>query len=205
MVSNELKKTLEKLGIYFFTFFFLYLVVAFFLKSEYPIYNYTFNRKDAYEVLRDGLTLLAYYLAPAVAFILFDDWRHQYIAVKSDKMIDSLFDKVVKIKEELKNVTNGLMYSRALGFNTSTEDERIKLILNINKEIDMLIHLIANMDQHVEVEFLYKANQFCDASKSLSHQLIVDKSPDKINEQTFSALMFLKESFSILKNSRPKL
>ena len=91
MVSNELKKKLDKVGTYVSTFFFLYLVIAFFLKSEYPIYNYTFNRKDAYEVLRDGLTLLAYFLAPAVVIVAFSDWRTQHVEQKVERLSEEIW------------------------------------------------------------------------------------------------------------------
>ena len=84
MGNKDLENKILKVGMWIFTFFFWYLVVAFFLKSDYPIYDQPFNRKDAYEALRDGLTLSAYFLAPAVAFILFNDWRSQHKIIKNE-------------------------------------------------------------------------------------------------------------------------
>lgn len=91
MENDKLKKKIEKMGICIFTFFFGYLIVAFFLKSDYPFYNYSFNRNNAYEVLRDGLTLSAYFLAPAVGLVLFSDWRVQHREINREKQASELF------------------------------------------------------------------------------------------------------------------
>ena len=54
------KKTLEEkirlVGFWTFGFVFWYLVIAFFLKSSYPIYEYSFNREDTYDTIKDALT-----------------------------------------------------------------------------------------------------------------------------------------------------
>ncbi|MDD2947056.1 MAG: hypothetical protein PHG15_15055 [Acinetobacter sp.] len=86
MKNNELLKKVEKVGYGIFTFFFWYLVIGFFLKSDYPIYEQPFNRADAYEVLKDGITLSAYILAPAIAVVLFSDWREEHASVKNEKI-----------------------------------------------------------------------------------------------------------------------
>ncbi|WP_368577739.1 hypothetical protein [Acinetobacter pittii] len=91
MDSTELYKKLKKVSIYIFSFFFWYLVIAFFLKSDYPIHNYTFNRKDAYEILRDGLTLSAYFLAPAVGLVLVSDWRAQHVELKIERLSEEIW------------------------------------------------------------------------------------------------------------------
>lgn len=97
MGSGDLKENMKKVGMYSFTFLFWYWVIAFFLKSEYPIYNYSFNRRDAYEVVRDGLTLLAYFLAPVVAFLLFNDWRSQHSEIKNEEVTQDIWKLVDKI------------------------------------------------------------------------------------------------------------
>ena len=86
MKNNELLKKVEKVGYGIFAFFFWYLVIGFFLKSDYPIYEQSFNRSAAYELLRDSLTLSAYFLAPAMAVVLFSDWREEHASVKNEKI-----------------------------------------------------------------------------------------------------------------------
>ncbi|AWL29216.1 hypothetical protein DJ533_11885 [Acinetobacter defluvii] len=103
MKINDLKKELKKVGMYIFTFFFGYLVIGFFLNSNYPTYQYSFNLIKAYEVLRDGLTLSAYFLAPAVAFVLFNDWREQHNkSVKNDFAL-KVFNQFESLEKEIHN------------------------------------------------------------------------------------------------------
>ncbi|HBN5965815.1 TPA: hypothetical protein L3H12_002548 [Acinetobacter baumannii] len=55
-----------------------YLILAFILKSKYPISHYGFNQDNAYDVIKEALTLAAAFLAPIAAFLLFSDWREQH-------------------------------------------------------------------------------------------------------------------------------
>ncbi|MEO4207805.1 MULTISPECIES: hypothetical protein [Acinetobacter calcoaceticus/baumannii complex] len=55
-----------------------YLILAFILKSKYPITHYDFNQDIAYDVIKEALTLAAAFLAPIAAFLLFSDWREQH-------------------------------------------------------------------------------------------------------------------------------
>lgn len=68
------KKTLEEkirlVGFWTFGGVFWYLVIAFFLKSNYLIYDYDFNRSVAYDVVRDALTLAAAFLVPVIMQIM---------------------------------------------------------------------------------------------------------------------------------------
>lgn len=90
MQNNDLEEKLKKVIFNIFTFLFWYLVISFFLKSDYPLYENSFDTKVAYEILRDGLTLSAYFLAPAIAYVLFTDWRVQHKAIKADNFYDDL-------------------------------------------------------------------------------------------------------------------
>lgn len=88
------KKTLEEktklVGFWTFGGVFWYLVVAFFLKSKYPIFNYDFDPSTAYDVIKDALTLAGTFLAPIAAFVLFTDWREQHRAIKIENESDSI-------------------------------------------------------------------------------------------------------------------
>jgi len=83
------KKTLEEkitlVGFWTFGGVFWYLAISFFLKSNYPIYDYDFNRSVAYDVVKDALTLAAAFLAPVAAFVLFIDWKAQHKEVHNEK------------------------------------------------------------------------------------------------------------------------
>ena len=74
------------------------MVMAFFLKSNYPIYEYDFNRSVAYDVIKDALTLGAAFLAPVAAFVLFSDWRSEHKIKSTLQLLDDLNDLSFHIK-----------------------------------------------------------------------------------------------------------
>ncbi|MFC2996447.1 hypothetical protein ACFODO_14490 [Acinetobacter sichuanensis] len=134
MSNKELENRILKVGMWIFTFFFWYLVIAFFLKSDYPIYNQPFNRKDAYEVLRDGLTLSAYFLAPAVACVLFNDWRSQHIEIKNEEVTQDIWKLVDRISVLL-NFSGYALNSKDFNKN---QYNIYQLIINLNTKKDLL-------------------------------------------------------------------
>ncbi|QIT17272.1 hypothetical protein [Acinetobacter pittii] len=86
MVKNDLKVKIRRIWKWTFIGIIIFLVISFFLKSSYPITHYKFNLSDAYEVLKDTLTLAAGFLAPVAAFVLFSDWREQHVLVNNEKI-----------------------------------------------------------------------------------------------------------------------
>lgn len=94
MDTKTLNKKIELVGFWTFAFVFWYLVVAFFLKSEYPINQHTFDLKTAYDVIKDAFTLAAAFLAPVAAFILFSDWRKQHRAQKLELDSEYIIKKI---------------------------------------------------------------------------------------------------------------
>lgn len=101
MAKKSLKQKIELVGFWTFGFIFLYLVVAFLLKSNYPIYNYKFNPSTAYEVIKDALELAAAFLAPVVAFVLFNDWRVEHQIKSTFQLLDDLNNLSFDIKNGL--------------------------------------------------------------------------------------------------------
>ncbi|MDR3027260.1 MAG: hypothetical protein LBV35_02245 [Acinetobacter sp.] len=112
MDNNQLNSKILKIGMWIFSFFFWYLVVAFFLKSNYPIYEQPFNRKEAYEALRDGLTLSAYFLAPAVALVLFSDWRSQHRAISNENEVNQTLIEIRELQNKINSVTFELSFQK---------------------------------------------------------------------------------------------
>ncbi|HCA5143296.1 TPA: hypothetical protein MW185_002207 [Acinetobacter baumannii] len=86
MVKNDLKVKIRRIWKWTFIGIIIFLVISFFLKSSYPITHHKFNLSDAYEVLKDTLTLAAGFLAPVAAFVLFSDWREQHVLVNNEKI-----------------------------------------------------------------------------------------------------------------------
>ena len=85
MTKKTLEEKIKQVGFWTVTGIFSYLMMAFFMKSNYPIYEYGFNRSVAYDVIKDALTLGAAFLAPVAAFVLFIDWKTQHKEVNNEK------------------------------------------------------------------------------------------------------------------------
>ncbi|MFV5192796.1 hypothetical protein ACMXYY_11715, partial [Acinetobacter courvalinii] len=101
MATSKLKEKIKIVGFWTFGGIFWYLVVAFFLKSEYPILDFKFNLKDAYDVVKDALTLAAAFLAPVAAFILFNDWREQHVEKRRELDSEMIINRINILLERL--------------------------------------------------------------------------------------------------------
>ncbi|ENU24198.1 hypothetical protein F993_01514 [Acinetobacter proteolyticus] len=95
MAKKTLNKKIKTISFWTFGSMFWYLVIAFFLKSEYPIFNYRFNPSMAYDVIKDALTLAAAFLAPVAAFVLFSDWRDQHYQSKIENDAQQIYESIV--------------------------------------------------------------------------------------------------------------
>lgn len=101
MIKKTLGQKIKKASFWMFSGFFLYLVVAFFLKSDYPFYEYPFNHKDAYEVIKDALTIIATVSAPLAAYVLYSDWKEPFYETIKDSVMTEIFDLVFYIQKDL--------------------------------------------------------------------------------------------------------
>ncbi|MBD0438768.1 hypothetical protein [Acinetobacter baumannii] len=97
MLKKSLHDQIKIIGFWTFGGVFWYLVIAFFLKSKYPIFDYSFNLEIAYDVIKDALTLAASFLAPVAAFVLFTDWRDEHRAISNEKLSKQISDIISKI------------------------------------------------------------------------------------------------------------
>jgi hypothetical protein len=104
MAKKTLNEKIKFIGFWTFGGVFWYLVVAFFLKSKYPIFDYSFNADQAYDVIKDALTLAAAFLAPVAAFVLFSDWRGQHFQTKIEKDSQHIDDLVSEINVKLNSL-----------------------------------------------------------------------------------------------------
>lgn len=78
MAKKSINEKIKNVGLWSICGVIVYLILAFILKSKYPITHYGFNQDIAYDVIKEALTLAAAFLAPIAAFLLFSDWREQH-------------------------------------------------------------------------------------------------------------------------------
>lgn len=132
MKKKTLEEKIRQVGFWTTGGMFWYLVIAFFLKSNYPIYEYNLDRSTAYDVVKDALTLAAAFLAPVAAFVLFTDWREQHRLTMNERLSINILERVVKL--------DGLLL---LGWNIQAKDSEgwevfkdnfIKLLKEIREE-----------------------------------------------------------------------
>ncbi|MDO7434594.1 hypothetical protein Q5X61_01095 [Acinetobacter baumannii] len=150
----------------------IFLFISFFLKSSYPITHYEFNLSDAYDVLKDTLTLAAAFLAPVAAFILFNDWRENHRLVNSEyEVFDILKEFESSAEDHLKKMTNMLSDNT---FNMSNETVKS----NHKWALDYLIN-INQMKRKIEFsKKKFKNTEFhdlCLEINSLQHKLLIQE------------------------------
>lgn len=188
MKESDLNNRIKQIGFWIFGFFFWYLVVSFFLKSGYPINQYTFNSKDAYEVVRDGLTLSAYFLAPAIAYVLFTDWRVQYKAIKDDNFYD-----------EVESLLNKLYYR--------CEDIFLDMVAR-TVDPGNIMAKISRKVENFEMEFEELKTKFrsSNTGRNNDNEIFLNYSEDLIDffELASDQITWLKADFSSLYNNRIK-
>ncbi|MCU4709946.1 hypothetical protein [Acinetobacter pittii] len=105
MAQEDLKDKIKKVVFWTLGGVFLYLIISFFLLSDYPLYIYHFDHKKSYEVIKDALTIAAAFLAPVAAFILFTDWRYQHSAIKIENTSEAIHKELNELLNILLNST----------------------------------------------------------------------------------------------------
>lgn len=106
MSKKILKDKIRQVGFWTFSGVFWYLVISFFLLSDYPIQDQPFNGKDAYMVVKDALGLAAAFLAPVAAFVLFQDWREQHSIISNKKLSEDIIRDLSYIKNYLEPINS---------------------------------------------------------------------------------------------------
>lgn len=137
MAKKALNVKFKKIGFWTFGFIFWYLVIAFFLKSEYPIFNYNFDRSIAFDTFKDSLTLAAAFLAPVAAFVLFNDWRAEHIEKKlendSETIIKDFNDMLKILIDFYKVIGTGDKKSEERGLNINHRKNEILIKISCNE------------------------------------------------------------------------
>lgn len=72
----------------------LFILLGLLLLNDYSL-EAKFDPSKVYNVIKDGLTLSAAFLAPAVALVLFSSWKEQYFQTKIEKDAQSIYEDVV--------------------------------------------------------------------------------------------------------------
>lgn len=135
MAKKTLEDKIKDIVFYATVFFILYLIIGFLIKSEW-LTSFTQSCTYAYELLRDALTLTAYFLAPVAAFVLFTDWREQHKAIKLDRFDDEMSFKILNLYSNSEDIFYD-MATRSKNLDNFRELIALKY-LNFNNELEEL-------------------------------------------------------------------
>lgn len=144
MVKDDLKVKIKMIWIWTIIGIGVFLIISFFLKSSYPISHYKFNLSDAYDVLKDALTLAAAFLAPIAALVVFNDWRETHARITNEK----LSSEVIEIFREMNFITtkgyNEYANDKVLN---KSDGEKISILL---KDLISKLSRINNVDEEAQ-------------------------------------------------------
>lgn len=160
MTKKSLEEKIRILGFWTFGFIFWYLVMAFFLKSNYPIYEYVFDREEAYDAIKDALTLTAAFLAPVAAFVLFTDWRDQHRAIKNEKISLEIKPLLTKLNVFINNPVTPAEYK-----NGEVGEAFFAVLMNIRGALEGVSAFDENSQGYRDscLQILRQSHQFWEA------------------------------------------
>ena len=100
--------------------------------------------KRTYELLKDGLTITASFLAPVAALVVFNDWRETHARINNEK----LSSEVIEIFQEMNFITtkgyNEYANDKVLN---KSDGEKISILL---KDLISKVSRINNIDQEAQ-------------------------------------------------------
>ncbi|MBN6492781.1 hypothetical protein [Acinetobacter pittii] len=183
MVKKTLEHKIKDLIFCTFAFLILYLIIGFMLQTEWL--DKRLDLKGTYELLKDGLTITASFLAPVAAFVLFSDWRIEHrlknlenssksVVQQTQELYSKFFDFYIKLlnaglvnKEKVNNYLSDLtdlmirvdMVRNSFGEFYNLEDG-LEFIGEINKTLYLFNDVSSDLNRAIkiyETEYLNQA------------------------------------------------
>lgn len=167
MAQKDLKDKIKRIWIWTIVGIIVFLIISFFLKSSYPITHYKFNLSDAYDVLKDALTLAAAFLAPVAAFVLFNDWRVEHRLKINEDLSKAVIKETQYLISETFNVFWKLLNINFL--NKQNLESYISLVAELNEkanEIKISLKEFYNLD--LDDEFIKSIEQILKIMEEVS-------------------------------------
>ncbi|WP_337081284.1 hypothetical protein [Acinetobacter pittii] len=151
MAQDDLRVKIKKIWLWIILGIIFFLIISFFLKSSYPLTHYKFNLLDAYEVLKDSLSLAAAFLAPIAAFVLFSDWRVSHRLINNEREAIELLDNIKNVSfatfDFIGIINEFYEYSIPLDQVKHHEERAFKLLSNILEQLGKIDFSIKNFSE----------------------------------------------------------
>lgn len=185
MAKDDLKVKIRKIWKCTFIGIIFFLFISFFLKSSYPITHHKFNFADAYDVLKDTLTLAAAFLAPVAAFVLFNDWRIQHNKAFKASFFLNLYKDYFDYRFQINKVMQDLKKILKSGYNV---DDLEDIETNFDLASSRIIQVMSDICEVVEREDYEKEfmplisdlnNKFVEIKNLIKLLYLIDSAEDK--------------------------
>lgn len=192
MKDKTLQEKIKDLLFWTVVFFILYMIVAYLLESSWL--KEILKLDNLYEILKDGLTISAAFLAPASAFLLFSNWREQYNAQFIDK---TLIDLMIQLKD-----MNILLNRKGYDLKDNLFNNILKSTYEIRFDLDYTETVLKIYPKYIDEDFIENIKQFKEISKVLD-DLIADIS--RSNQENRQYKIADDDFFDLTKRRSEKL
>lgn len=163
----------------------IYLIVAFMMKTDWL--SSPKKLSELYEIIRDTLTLMAYFLAPSAAFTLFNDWREEHQVKTTIILLDEVKKIASDIEVELLKYNQNI---RAIEVSPSVKHLELGESYELSYKLGCLSRIYLEIDENNKklLNFQKRVRAF---QKSASRAAVKLKSAGsvmqllKLREQTF--------------------
>lgn len=171
MLKKPLDEKIKIVTYWTFAGVFWYLVVSFFLVSDYPIQNYSFNHKKAYDIIKDALTLAAAFLAPVAALVLFSDWRESHRLIKNEAEVLDILKNSKNIAYQVRHFVDHIIGYYHTGFNP------VEVEIHKEKAVDFISMIASEIGKNNFSKENFTNTLFHDKSNKIfsdQHDLILN-------------------------------
>ncbi|USA54593.1 hypothetical protein NDN13_05200 [Acinetobacter sp. C32I] len=206
------KKTLDgkiSSAIFWLLMFFIsYFIIGFVLKVDL---SSQFNANAFYDVLNDSLTLLAYFLAPVTALLLFSDWRQQHASINNEQISKELlnildeFNNFYNIQVENFEVVNNFyefrsnFFQKLTSFSTKCseinqiDDASIKFSETSKEIYELLFNYWFDLSQEASMYFEYKKVANGTTQQLVALAEVYAKKQNNAQQQKFEKIQRLRQ------------
>lgn len=161
MNQNHLKNNLKCVRWGALVFAMVYFLVGAYLKSDGP----KVDLSKVYELLRDSLTLTAYFLAPAAALVIYNNWRGEHVEKRLEIDSEDIIRSIEEAALDVNNLRNLIEDPKVINGEHNSE------ISMKFETLDFTAHIIKSRLERLEVNSK-EQQDFIDKGKNITSLLV---------------------------------
>lgn len=161
MAKKTLKEKIDQVKWWAIGLTIVYLIVGAFLVSDYPLNKSIFDPLKTYNLIKDALTLTAYFLAPTAAFILFSDWREEHRDIRNENVILDALPRIKENSNEIKNIVSMVNQEFQENSHEMIEMFSDKVLFHKKEMLKEMDRLENTKENFKDKKFHEKSSDFC--------------------------------------------